>query len=225
MLWFDDGQTKMAVAVPERGYRFFAKGIAQRCNSLCDRYLRGLIEVRHGDVVVNFGSNIGEVAVALAAKGAHVIAIEPDPYVLQALNANAERYGLTVISAAAWKEDGELAINLATDFGDTSVFEPKPNRAIGRALVQGIRIDTLIKELGLKRIRLIVGDAEGAEPEVLEGARETLAITDYVSVSASAERNGESTGPMCEQILSDAGFEIVHREETGFQTLIGMNKG
>ena len=85
-----------------------------------------------------------------------------------------------------------------------------------RHWVQAITIDALAKERDLERVKLIIGDAEGAEPEVLTGAMETLKRTDFVSVCASAERRGQRTLEACEKILKDASFDIIHRQETGF---------
>lgn len=222
--WFDDGQARMAVAIPERGRWHFCSGIRPRLEGLTLRYLRGLIDVRPGDVVINFGANIGEVAVTLADRGARVVAIEPDPYVLPALNANAKSRKIAVVPFAAWNADTQLTLNLATANADTSYFQPSAERVTGQIDVSAYRIDTMLQGQNFDRIRLIVGDAEGAEPEVLEGARETLAKTDYVSVCASAERNGEVTSPACERILTDAGFEILYREKSRFYMLIGRNR-
>lgn len=223
VFWFEDGNDRMAVAVPERGQRFFRHGIRPRLERLTNRYLQGKVPISPGDCVINIGANIGEVAVCLEWRGAKVLAVEPDSQVLPALKANADERNIWVEPVAAWKQDGELEMYLATANGDTSVFQPAQERTEGRMVFPARRLDTLVRDYEVDHVRLIVGDAEGAEPEVLEGAAETLKITDYVSLCASAERSGESTLEPCEKLLKNAGFEIIHREETGFHTLIGRN--
>jgi FkbM family methyltransferase len=216
--WISDGTERLAV-LPERAFRFYNNGVAKRRNMLTDRYLRGIVPIQAGDVAINFGANVGEVAVTLAERGARVIAVEPDPNVLPTLAANAAGRMIEIVPVAAWNTGGMLLMYLKSDTADTSAF----NVSDDTAMIKAARIDTLMETRGTDRIRLIVGDAEGAEPEVLEGARETLKRTDYVSVCASAERCGERTVEACEAILKDAGFDIVHREDSKFCVLIGKN--
>lgn len=217
VLWAFDGSDKMAGTVEKRMRRFFAGGIAARRLKLTRRHLVDLVPILAGDIVINVGANIGEVSVTLADWGASVLAIEPDPNVLPALRANAAGRPIEVMPVAAWHEDGPLQMYIDTAHADTSVFNPSPESMF----LEARRIDTLMSDRPVTRIRLIVGDAEGAEPEVLEGARETLKRTEYVSLAASAERCGERTLEACEAILKAANFDIVHREETKFCTIIG----
>jgi FkbM family methyltransferase len=217
--WVSDGYERIA-ALPARIFRFFRSGIAVRRNSLVNSYLQEMVTVGPGDTVVNIGANIGEIAITLAEQGAAVIAIEPDPNVLPLLGANAFGRNIEIVPASAWNTDGAIKMYLASDSADTSVF----NVSEHEAMVNSRRIDTLMQERGIERVRLIIGDVEGAEPEALEGARETLKTTDYVSIRASAERAGESTLEACEAILGQAGFDIIYREETGFCTLIAEAK-
>jgi FkbM family methyltransferase len=222
LYWVSDGIDRIAAAVPERIKRFLYRGVASRCLHLAKRYLNGLVPIQAGDTVINFGANIGEIALVIAGQGARVFAIEPDPGVLVALRANAAGRKIAVIEAAAWNKVEMLTLFQKTDTADTSVFNPS-----GRTIeVPAVTIDALDStDIGIgDRIKLLIGDAEGAEPEVLEGARETLKKTEYVSVCASAERAGESTQKACLAILEDAGFDIIHKEDTKFCTLIGRNR-
>jgi FkbM family methyltransferase len=217
--WVCDGQERIA-ALPARIFRFFRQGVASRCNRLIDKYLRDMVSVSPGDTVINIGANIGELAITLAERGAAVLAIEPDPSVLPLLRANAAERSIEVVPFAAWNADGPLEMYLASESADTSVFNVTKDRFTANAT----RIDTMMRGRSIERVRLIIGDAEGAEPEALEGAAETLKITDYVSIRASAERCGESTLEACEAILARSGFDILYREETGFCTLIAKSR-
>jgi FkbM family methyltransferase len=217
--WASDGDERIA-ALPARMFRFFRNGIASRRELVTERYLKGLVPIHPGALCVNVGANIGEVAITLAERGASVIAIEPDPNVLPALTANAAGRSIEVVPVAAWEVGGSLDMYIASDSADTSAFNVSPDlRTVACA-----RIDTMIYERGISRVRLIVGDAEGAEPEVLLGAEKTLKITDYVSLCASAERCGERTLEACEALLAGAGFDIIHREDSGFCMLIGKSR-
>jgi FkbM family methyltransferase len=219
--WVADGAERIA-AVPARMFRFFRNGIASRRELVTERYLKGLVPIHPGALCINVGANIGEVALTLADRGASVIAIEPDPGVLPALNANAAGRAIEVVPVAAWNANGHVAMRIATETADTSAFWDAP--ASQGAMHPSRRIDTLIAERGIARVHLICGDAEGAEPEVLEGACETLKTTSYVSLCASAERCGERTLEACEALLAGAGFDIIYREDSGFCMLIGKSR-
>ena len=199
--------------------KFLYRGIRNRCLGLVQHYLKDIIEVGPDDYCINFGANIGELSIGLRDKGASVLAIEPDINLTAALLDNSRRYGFSCLPVALWNEDTNLKINLDTDNGDTSVF----GETVEVAYVRGVRLDSII-QVKSGRIKLLVGDAEGAEPEVLEGARNTLKNTEYVSLRASAERNGVDTLVDCRRLLEQAGFEIVYQEDKGFCILIGHNK-
>jgi FkbM family methyltransferase len=198
--------------------RYLKRGIATRCTKLLRDYLKdGLISVPQGAVVINFGANIGEAAIALERRGACVLAIEPDPNVLPALRANACGRQIEVIPYVAWHTDGAVPLYLATKKGDTSVINPSDQCINATAK----RLDAIVRERCLEEVYLILGDAEGGEPEVLEGAAETLKITRYVSIRVSPERRGSSSAPQCMAILEAAGFDILSDDN---ETLIGRNR-
>jgi FkbM family methyltransferase len=217
--WVSDGFERMAV-LPDRAFRFYRFGVAARRGRLTERYLHGLVGAPHGAQVINFGANIGELAVEFASQGAAVMAIEPDPGIVPYLRANAAGRRIEVVPFAAWRADTAVDLYLRTESADSSVF----NISERWTPVTARKIDTLTAVRDIKRVHLLIGDAEGAEPEVLEGAQETLKITEYVSICASAERRGESTLEACEAILKASGFDIIHREETGFCTLIAKSR-
>jgi FkbM family methyltransferase len=218
IIWFHDGRDRIACANHWRIRKYLYRGVDHRFNVLLRDYLgNGLIEVSEGDRVVNFGANIGEVALALNRKGASVLAIEPDPNVLPALSANAQGRRIDIAPVVAWREDGNIDLYVATEKGDTSAINASEDGEMIAAVAR--RIDTILNG-DLDPIHLIVGDAEGAEPEVLLGATETLKRTRYVSLRVGPERNGKCPGPECREILERAGFTILMDEN---EILIGEN--
>lgn len=213
VIWFHDGKDRIAAVNEWRIRRYLYRGISLRFGALLRDYLgNGLINVPAGSNVINFGANIGEVALALNRKGANVLAIEPDPNVLPALTANAKGRRIDVKSVVAWHAECEVDLHVATEKGDTSVI----NGSAETIRAKAARIDDLTN----MPIHLIVGDAEGAEPEVLQGAAETLKRTRYVSIRVGAERNGKCPGLECREILERAGFTILMDEN---EILIGEN--
>lgn len=218
VLWVCDGRDCIAAVEPWRVRRYLYRNIARRREKLLASYLgQGKLSLPEGAMIINYGANIGEVAMAAAAKSCLVTAIEPDPNVLPALYLNARGKPITVVPVAAWCEDGPLPLFLATEQADTSAI----NHSSEKILALGRRIDTLTEDLRIGQVHLIVGDAEGGDPEVLMGAAETLKRTRYVSVRTALERNGKSARDLCLNVLMGAGFEIIHDED---ETLIGRNR-
>lgn len=217
--WFHDGKDRIASANNWRIRRYLYRGLDRRYGKLLQDYLgNGLItSPTASSWVINFGANIGEVAIALNRKGAEVLAFEPDPNVLPALNANVRGRRIDIAPCVAWSEDGEVDLHIATEKGDTSAINVSDEtiRATAR------KIDTFHRDYRSRPVWLIVGDAEGAEPEVLQGATETLKRTRYVSIRVGAERNGKCPGPECREILERAGFTILMDEN---EILIGENR-
>ena len=210
LLWISDGRDRLAIVHRERADRY-RHGISRRCRRMTeDGYLaRGKVQIRPGDTVVNVGANIGEVATYLAGRGAHVLALEPDPIARRCLMANATGLAIEVLPWGAWREDGELVFYLATEGADSSAVNPSEKRIS----IVAKTIDTIVREAGLEHVRLIVGDAEGAEPEVLAGASATLAKTAWVALDCGAERGGRGTFDACADIVRTAGFEVLPGEK------------
>jgi len=185
-------------------------GIAQRRRWLAFDYMIDDALVRPGDVVIDCGANLGEVAMICAGLGAEVHAFEPDPSEFKALAANAEAMeGISAHQIALWNETGELDFFPMNDTGDSSLIDPgsgaTPIKVAARRLDD--LSDLLPKDT---RIRLIKLEAEGAEPEILEGARETLARVDYVTVDMGPERGltQDNTVPQVVTEMYDRGFVL-----------------
>lgn len=197
--------TGRRVALTHRGHaERYLIGVENQMSNLANSY--GVARViRPGDVVVESGAWAGEIGMFVTSAGCDYYAFEPDPVAFAALSKNVPTGVLT--NAALWMEDGELDIHVATAFGDSGVFATA-NTGSQLIRVPAVKLDTFAQAHGLTKIRAFKLEAEGAEPEVLSGARETLPIIDYVAIDAGPERDGESTLTQCAQILQAAGFTM-----------------
>lgn len=204
--YFNDGTDEIAGLIPRDGYEY-RHGIAKRLNRLGLAYgIDRLIKIRPGDTVVNCGANVGTLTLALAKRGARVLAVEPDPLTLRALRHNsANNPNIEVLPLGLWNSDGELTFYQDPLHSNTSAI----NEDGPPTIVPVRRLDAIIAERGIDRLRLFVGDAEGAEPEVVEGAGEALARTDYFAMECGYERRGERTVEKVSELLAARGFEIV----------------
>jgi FkbM family methyltransferase len=199
--FLSDGRDEIAVTSLDRSNRY-SHGIRRRIAKLLRSYEVGSVPLRSGDRVINVGANIGEMSLGLARKGCTVIAVEPDPTTLRCLVENV-RDAAEVIPKGLWDTDGELKFFQKPESADTSAINE-----VGEPVTLSVsRIDTLMADRP-GRIRLLVGDAEGGEPEVLRGALETLPRIDFIRLDCGRERLGESTFEECRRIVEKAGFEV-----------------
>lgn len=106
-----------------------------------------------------------------------------------------------------WSEEAQLPFYLATDSADSSVIEPvKYERAV---TVQLVTLDAALRDVS--RIRFLKIEAEGAEPEVIAGAREVLSRTDYVAADLGPERGRMRASTLVPVVntLTQCGFCLV----------------
>lgn len=183
----------------------YRNGVSKRIGQLIRDYRIPETLLRAGDVVIDVGANIGEIGLYAQSAGARYIGFEPDPYAYRALRENITSGDL--FSLALGEKDDELTFYLATADADSSLFKPK--NAHQTVVVAVKRLDAFLTDNPVDgNIRLLKVEAEGMEPEVLNGAIETLKRVEFVAVDAGPERGGENTVPACLNLLFSLGFTI-----------------
>lgn len=138
--------------------------------------------LRPGMTFVDAGAHVGYytlLASNLVGAGGRVIAFEPHPVLGQVLRRNTERAGcanVTVSSLALGRASGtaELVLHPRGNFGGSSLrADGEPGRP--RAPVEVTTLDDYLERSGVSSVDVVKLDVEGAEPDVIEGARRTLA--------------------------------------------------
>ncbi len=131
--------------------------------------------------VLDVGANIGTHALvwAQALPGTPVFALEPTPATREALRRNVERNGkaeqIRILPYAASNVDGEAEFFLTADDAYNSMIDSGRKQRLEVIKVPARRLDALAGEaFENRRVGLLKIDVEGAEPEVLEGARTLL---------------------------------------------------
>jgi FkbM family methyltransferase len=141
---------------------------------------RGLTpRVEAGDTVLELGAWLGVFTRhALMRGAARVIAVEPAPENLACLRqtfaAEIEEGKVVLIEGAAWDERKRLRMKMDSTNNprhSSKGFNVDPG---GEIEVQGLRLDDVLRDLGVERIDLMNLDIEGAERYALAGARETI---------------------------------------------------
>lgn len=202
-----EGDMSIFVARKSR-LHFNLLGIQKRQAQLQAEYLLNSELIRSGDLVIDCGANVGEFSMICAKAGAQVIAFEPDPREFMALAKNAEGREIQPIQRALWKEDGELTFFDSNDDGDSSLIDPGTSSQSFNVRTQ--RLDA-VPELPSGPIRLIKLEAEGAEPEILEGMKKTLERIEYLTVDMGPERGVKKENTVAEvtNALYAAGFQMI----------------
>ncbi|MES4787568.1 MAG: hypothetical protein C4294_19235 [Nitrospiraceae bacterium] len=186
--------------------------------------------VKPGDVCIDVGAHIGVYTIPLArivGSDGLVVAVEPSP-LKQVLSLNIrlnKLQNVVIIGKAAYSERKLLNLYfnpLKTGISSLNKNWMEESSAISLR-VEAIPLDELWTEIGYrpKCVKLLKVDVEGAEVEVLRGARNTLKIIKHVVFEA-----GKQKYRICEEILSSAGFkvELLERSPIGLHNYLATKQ-
>ncbi|HYW51079.1 MAG TPA: FkbM family methyltransferase [Gemmatimonadaceae bacterium] len=168
----------------------------------CHREYRCLDAVRHAELIVDCGANVGFASAYLLTRfpGASVIAIEPDAANYAVLQRNLQPYGsrATTVQSGVWSEPCGLVMS-GEKFGDGREWSCTVRRARADEKPTMIAIDlgALLRASGRGRISVLKVDIEGAEVEVFRVGRcDWLSHVDNIVI--------ELHGPEAERIFRAA---------------------
>jgi len=121
--------------------------------------------------ILDLGSNIGLTMAHYASlyPEARILGVEIDQGNADMCRANIAPYvsRCDVLVGAAWKDDGEIAYGGEAEWG----FRVIPESSGGHRRVRAFSMPALIDRLGVQRVDFVKMDIEGAELDVLAGAR------------------------------------------------------
>lgn len=186
-------------------------GIRNRQSIILEDYIITDKIIKSDDLVIDCGANIGEFSLACISLGANVLAFEPDPIEFAALAKNLKQFsGSKAFNQALWNECTELRLFDRNDSGDTSIFALNDSAMIINVIASRLdNFDDLKAYTG--RIKLLKLEAEGAEPEVLEGAIGLLERIDYITADLGGERGikKDKTIAPVTSFLNDHNFRLI----------------
>lgn len=159
--------------------------------------------VRRGWHCVDVGASVGALTLLfgdLVGPDGSVTAIEPAPRNLELLarNVRSAACPVRVIAAACGSSAGTVDLSLTESSDSNSLFQHPLAPSIGIERVEMVVIDDLVTRVDLLKI-----DTEGAELDVLEGARRTLA--------ASNPRLLVEWAPQCQRAAGRDPLELLDR--------------
>ncbi|HEX8433225.1 MAG TPA: FkbM family methyltransferase [Longimicrobium sp.] len=165
----------------------------------------GLFErhVRPGHTVLDVGAHVGYytlLSAVLAGPGGAVWSFEPNPRNARFLRSHAEINGLRAVrvtEAAVAASDGTARFDFGSGSGTGHLA------TAGEIEVRTVRLDGFCAENGIAPAVIKI-DVEGAETDVLEGARDTLARYRPVIFLST---HGAEVHRACLAFMAGAGYE------------------
>ena len=166
---------------------FFVNGIERRFNDLTTQYLTENIDFKKGGLVIDCGANIGEFSLALSKKNPKLkfICFEPEEKEFSVLKKNLKKINAHLYNSALSNKDGVMKFYSNNESGDSSLFETKNS---AQKAIKGLKLSSIFKEQNIDHCLLLKLEAEGAEPEIIEGAESILNLIQYISVDCGPER-------------------------------------
>ena len=234
----DEGE--FFTATPYRALNL-SRGLEWRINLLAHSYginwFKNIFKKKIN--VIDLGANIGEFSIFVAKKGANVFAIEHDKAVFKMLALNAKKYSqIKAFNYSISNISGKQDIYYGTISGSSTIIKPHntskfkefsidnfkaDDKAVG--VSEGITLDDFIDKNNIKKVDLIKCDAEGAEPEMLQGLNKHINKVGYFTIDTGPERNGEETTKEVIEILQSKNFEILKSPDASFgRVVIARNK-
>lgn len=166
-------------------------------------------EVKFGFKIIDAGAHIGVYALKASKRVGEeglVIALEPDPNNFRMLCKNIkinECKNVIPLNSALGSYNGKIKLYLCPWSGGHSTVQ-KHGKDDRWVMVQVRTLESLCREFHMKNVDLVKIDVEGAESEVVKGAK-NISIKRYViEVSHFAEEAQE-----LEDLLSSRGYEVL----------------
>lgn len=209
------------VRASKRSLRKLLDGPKSRGSNLRAEYLLDLDSVQNIRTVIDVGANSGDLILALGNSLTKYIGIEPIAEDFSCLEENAQRKSsqegggsYTTLQLAMGAKKGITNIFVSAAEADSSIIEPfggfTETRRVQVETVDFIATKFLDLSSG-EPVDLLKVEAEGYEPEILNGSKKILRMVRYVALDGGAERgpNQESTIEECANFLHRAGFELI----------------
>lgn len=219
-----DGEAAIHICRRGRHMRY-KRGVAAAVDGLARQYHLDAATIRPGGVFVDCGANVGELGFWARARGMTYLPFEPEPLEADCNDLNNFGGAAGTRRLALWKEDAELTFFSKPGSADSSLFDMGTSRPATK--VAAVALDGLGLVARGAGTNVFKVEAEGAEPEVLEGARASLPLFDYVAIDCGYERGREQRHTFVEtsRLLVDLGFRPVRAGFHHRVTILYENAG
>lgn len=203
----EDGDTEIHLCRRPRHNRY-KRGVIAGTATLARDYHLDTIPLKAGDVLIDCGANIGELGVWAAQSGLSYIAFEPEETEARCCDLNNYRGEPETRRQALWNTATTLTFYSLPASADSSVFD-SGGGAVERK-VSAVPLDEAVDLSDIEGTVVFKVEAEGAEPEVLQGAKASLARINWIAIDCGFERGPEKAHTFVEtnNYLLDHGFRL-----------------
>jgi FkbM family methyltransferase len=219
-----DKNLLLEISVPNHNYRIHCP-LNKEDFIVMTKHEEDIIELFHpkdGDIVVDVGAHMGRYTITssnyVGANG-KVIAIEAHPYNFKILQRNIwlnRLSNVTAVNCAVYSAEARLKLYLPDeDLGYTmhhslmaNYLISKYSQSIERKYieVEAYTLDKLLQKYGIDQVNWIKIDVEGAEYEVLKGAKGILSENKQIAILI--EVHGKDTYRPTMELLRSNNFNI-----------------
>lgn len=160
------------------------------------------------EIVVEAGVHEGKDTAMFGKLADQVVAFEPSPRNHSIAKKNLSRFdNIRLINEGLWNEKDEIEIRYGANGGEDGFLEPDFDTGkVGEAIPVNT-LEKYVEQLDIGSVDFLKIEAEGAEPEIVEGLGE-LDIENIV-INADEERDGEPTGKEVMELLQPKGYNLV----------------
>lgn len=190
----------------KQGLYAYGGGFKKRKNELLSIYLIKNLEFKDDDIIIDVGANNGDFYLCFDKKIKYY-GYEPSPIVFSNLQYNVKNQNLYNLGVSN-SEGNKIDFYLNDEFGDSSILPI--NNYTKKISIETTTLDKEIDKIQ-QRIKLIKLEAEGFEPEILQGLKKYLNYVEYITIDCGFERGikQESTIAECSNYLIKNNFKMI----------------
>tara|TARA_Y100000389_G_scaffold43936_1_gene38667 strand:- start:16466 stop:17347 length:882 start_codon:yes stop_codon:yes gene_type:complete len=178
---------------------------------LLQSYCLDDLQIEKDSIVIDCGANVGELNIAFMNLGIKVnyVGFEPDPETFECLRLNNLNESNKLFMKALSNQNSKDLFYIDDYGGNSSLVKFDNSKPIE---VTTVTLDSLKLN---KKIKLFKVEAEGFEPEIIEGSLNTLKHIEFVSVDYGYERGEkeESTIVKVNDMLYENNFKLIKFSE------------
>ena len=206
----------------KQGVHSYKNGLDARAEEIGKAYMLDEIDFLENDFIVDCGANVGDLLLYFKYKNFKIsyLGIEPSHEEYSCLEINARGY--THSNIGLWNKKTEKTFYISSDGADSSLIIPSTFDS--EINVNCDRLDNLLSDD--KNVKLLKLEAEGAEPEVLEGASKILKNIEYISADLGPERgiDNHETYSEVTNLLYKNNFSLIKINPDRLSVLYRNNK-
>ncbi|TYT60259.1 FkbM family methyltransferase [Natrialba swarupiae] len=178
-----------------------------------DKWINDMVTPDESDIVIEAGVYEGKDTAMYAKMAERVVGFEPSPRNYSKAKNNLKKFdNVDIYNNGLWYEKDTLQIKYGESGVDDGFLDPDIDSGERGEKIPVNTIESYVGEFNIPRVDFLKVEAEGAEPEILEGLGQLR--PQKIAVDAGEERGGEPTGSEVLKLLQPMGY-----------SLVGMNKG